>query len=165
MPLYQDFLAGGFYAIKRHAVAELLAGAGYDGLPVGVTGDDSFLDHLVGADRLLLSESRSAYEPPNFSDFCLYLARIRWQNEQLALLLSAPASDGPQAGTVSRVIGKVRRSGRPLRMVGALASVALKRVFVLIAAPQIDRVYRKLGVVGIDGAGLLGRATRSESTK
>jgi hypothetical protein len=164
MPLHQDFLSGRFYAIKRRDIMELLSQAGYDGLPPGVTGEDGFLNLLVGLDRLLVSECRAAYKPPNLADYCRYLARIRWQNEQLALLL--PFTYPPSPWSVfKRVVRKVRRAPNKFHVAGAIPGVVLKHAFKLFAAPQIRRAYRALGPVGKNGAEVLSIATRAASAK
>jgi hypothetical protein len=163
-PLHQDFVSGRFYAIKRRDIMELLAQAGYDGLPSGVTGEDGFLNLLVGPDRLIVSECRAAYKPPNLADYCRYLARIRWQNEQLALLL--PFTYPPSFWTmVKRVARKVRRAPNKFHVAGAIPGVVLKHAFKLFAASQIRRAYRALGPVGINGADVLSIGTRAASTK
>jgi glycosyltransferase involved in cell wall biosynthesis len=164
MPLHQDFVSGRFYAIKRRDILELLSQAGYDGLPSGVTGEDGFLNLLVGTDRLLVSECRAAYKPPNLADYCRYLARIRWQNEQLTLLL--PFTYPPSLWSiVKRGVQKVRRAPNKFQVARAIPGVVLKHTFKLVAAHQIRRAYRALGPVGIDGAEVLSVATRAGSTK
>jgi glycosyltransferase involved in cell wall biosynthesis len=164
MPLHQDFVSGRFYAIKRREILELLSQAGYDGLPPGVTGEDGFLHLLVGTDRLLVSECRAAYKPPNLAEYCRYLARIRWQNEQLTLLL--PFTYPPSLWSiVKRGVRKVRRAPNKFQVARAIPGVLLKHTFKFVAAAQIGRAYRALGPVGIDGAEVLSVATRAGSTK
>lgn len=163
MPLLQDFLAGGFYAVRRQTLAGLLAQLNYDGLPAGVTGEDCFLDNIAGHDRLLVAECCSAYEPPSFSDYCRYLARIRWQNEQLGLLL--PNREGAPAGLRSRLAGKLRGCRGVRRLLVSLVAVSMRCGFKLIAFPFISRIYRRLGPVREDGALILRSHTRSSSSR
>lgn len=162
LPLLQDFLAGGFYAVRRKTLAGLLAQRHYDGLPAGVTGEDCFLDRIVGHDRLLVADCCSAYEPADFGDYCRYLARIRWQNEQLGLLL--PNGEGAPAGLPSRLAGKLRgcRGGQGLV---SLVAVGMRCGFKVIAFPFIFRIYRRLGPVREDGALILRSHTRSSSSR
>jgi glycosyltransferase involved in cell wall biosynthesis len=162
-PLVQDFLAGGFYAVRREALSALLEEHGLTGLPAGITGDDCFLDALVGAERLVVSECRTFYDPPDLGDYCRYLARIRWQNEQLALVL--PSRGGISTRGVHSFARKVRRSRAPIRFLRAVPAVALRYLFRLIAAPAINRIYRSLGPVSTDGAGILSLSTRSSSSR
>ncbi len=64
IPLVQNFLAGGFYAVRRQPLAELLEQKGFTALPEGVAGEDAFLDYLVGPERLVVSAACAAYLPP-----------------------------------------------------------------------------------------------------
>jgi glycosyltransferase involved in cell wall biosynthesis len=158
-PLHQDFLAGGFYAVRRQALAELLAKNGFAGLPQGVTGEDCFLDRLVGPERLVVAKCRSAYQPPGFSDYCRYLARLRWQNEQLELLLRKEQL--PHEGTLDRLSSKFRRSESKGHFLAMLVPVLARQAFQLLAAPVIRKNYERLGPVRADGAGVLSSSTRS----
>lgn len=162
IPLAQDFLAGGFYAVRRQALADLLAERGLTGLPEGVTGEDSFLDFLVGRERLVVAECRSAYEPPNLRDYCRYLARLRWQNQQINLLWGGNAPR--QAGERS-IVAKIQRAGSVGRLFVGLVAVSCRILFKMAAASAIERHYRRLGPLRADGAGVLGAATRSQSVK
>lgn len=162
LPFAQDFLAGGFYVAKRQALVDLLVGKGYSSIPLGVTGEDCFLGFLVGADRLLVSECRCAYEPPDISDYCRYLARIQWQNEQLALF--AQGSYARSARGISRILEKYKRCQHKGRLLAMLIPVILRYVFKVLAAPAIRRSYRELGPVREDGAVIL-QHSRSNSSK
>jgi hypothetical protein len=163
LPLVQDFLAGGFYAVRRQALAALLAERGYTALPAGVTGEDCFLDAIAGTARLRVAECRSAYEPPDISDYCRYLARIRWQNEQLSLLL--PQAQVQTADGIRRLINKLKKSRNRARLLPAGIAVSMRYLFKLIAASAIKRNYRALGPVRMDGASILQNSTRSFSSK
>ena len=77
-PFSQDYLAGGIYAVKKSELSQLLQEFGWSGLPPGVTGEDCFLDRIVGGDKLRIADCRSFYEPPDFRDYFKYLACIRW---------------------------------------------------------------------------------------
>jgi cellulose synthase/poly-beta-1,6-N-acetylglucosamine synthase-like glycosyltransferase len=158
-PLHQDFLAGGFYAVRRRALAGLLEDSGYEALPAGVTGEDCFLDRLVGPERLLVAKCRSAYRPPGLSDYCRYLARLRWQNEQLELLLKKEQL--PSGGTLDRFADKFKRSESKAHFLAMLGPVLARQAFQLLAGSVIRKNYEKLGPVRADGAGILSSSTRS----
>lgn len=162
IPLVQNFLAGGFYAVRRQALADLLAEKGFAGLPLGVTGEDAFLDYLVGPERLLLSEVTSAYTPPNLSDYCRYLARIRWQNEQIRHCWGNVV---PKSRSLTRFRDKVLRIRRLGRLFVASLAVAARSLYKICYACQIAEHYRMIGPLRESGAEVLRDGTRSLSTK
>jgi glycosyltransferase involved in cell wall biosynthesis len=164
MPLAQDFLAGGFYAVKRQALVQMLEEKGFSALPPGLTGEDRFLDIIVGKERLIVSDCRSAYEPPAIADYCRYLARMRWQNEQIALLLHERQAL-PARGITGRLTDKFKRCQSKWHFPVMLMVVMCRNIFRLIAAPVIRRKYRELGPVREDGTIILQRSTRSVSSK
>lgn len=163
MPLVQDFLAGGFYAVRRAALAELLAQEDLTALPAGVAGEDCFLDRLVGHERVLVSDHRTAYVPPDFRDYCQYLARIRWQNEQAQIFLGG--GNPRDTEIASRLTRKLRRSRSLPRLAAGAAAVLTRCAFRLLARAAIEANYRRLGQVRPDGAAVLSTFTRSKSTK
>jgi len=161
MPVYQNFLAGGFYAVRRQALADIFSKLNLESLPIGVTGEDGFIDNIVGTERLLVSELSSAYRPPNLSDYCKYLARIRWQNEQIRMILKNQNIPGINRS----IIGKLKKSKHHCRLfIGILASVC-RYCFKAVANRIIIRHYNRLGPVSEDGAAILGNATRSSSSR
>lgn len=160
MPLVQDFLAGGFYAVRKAALAATLERHGHQGLPPGIAGEDAFLDAVAGGDTLVVSEALSRYVPPDFRDYRRYLARIRWQNQQIRLLLNAQPVSG-----MAKLRRKFARSRNPIRLLSGGAATVLKRLFCRFFAADIDRVYRDLGPVQREGAAILSGATRADSTR
>lgn len=160
-PLHQDFLAGGFYAVRRLHLAELLSQQGLNGIPPGITGDDAYLDRLVGHDRLLVADCYSAYEPPGFKDYCRYLARLSWQNAQLKHFLPILKTSG-STSIWRRLSAKLSRNHCGIRLMSSLIAVSLRYAFKVLAAPVIHRIYCSLGPVRLDGAGILQSSTRTE---
>jgi len=162
LPLVQNFLAGGFYAVKRKSLEDLLEQKGFVGIPSGVAGEDAFLDYIVGTDRLIVSEFYSAYIPPDLSDYCRYLARIRWQNEQIRQCWKDIATN---YGSLKRFIDKMKRIRSGRRVFVACFAVSARYLYKLIFSSQIEKEYRNIGNVRIDGAEVLRDSTRSQSTK
>lgn len=162
IPLVQTFLAGGCYAVKRQALAELMAQKGFQGLPAGVAGDDAFLHYLVAPDRLIVSETRSAYTPPDFEDYCRYLARIRWQNEQIRRCWGDIV---PEQSWTELLALKVRMCNDFGRVPVAALAVLTRCLFKLANAARLRRHLEAIGPVRTDGAAVLSDATRSFSTR
>jgi len=86
IPLKQTFLAGGLYAIRRQDLALEFKKAGIQGIPVGIVAEDTFLEFLVPADKFSIVSHRVYYEPPTLKDYLKYLARLKWQQEQLTTM-------------------------------------------------------------------------------
>lgn len=163
-PLHQDFLAGGFYAVRRQALEDVLRKYSFMGLPEGVTGEDCFLDRLVGPERIIIAECYSAYEPPDFTDYCRYLARLQWQNEQLDLFLPSNQCYG-FTSFKCRLIKKLSYSIRKENFSIALLAVSARYIFKNIFSHKIKKSYKKIGPVHSNGAGVLQSVTRSLSAK
>jgi len=162
IPLAQNFLAGGFYAVRRQLLAELLEQKGFTALPEGVAGEDAFLDYLVGPERLIVSAARAAYLPPSLSDYCRYLARIQWQNEQIRLCWQNIA---PEYDSLLRVANKIKRISSLRRLCVAGLAVTARHLYRLLLSSRIATHYRNIGPLRVNGAEVLRDATRSLSTK
>lgn len=162
IPLVQNFLAGGFYAVRRQALADLLEQKGFTALPAGVAGEDAFLDYLVGAERLVVSAACAAYVPPNLSDYCRYLARIQWQNEQIRHCWQNIA---PKHGFLKRVVNKITGIRSFRRLPVSLLALSAKNLYRMLFSSRIAKHYRNIGPLRINGAEVLRDATRSLSTK
>jgi glycosyltransferase involved in cell wall biosynthesis len=161
-PLVQNFLAGGFYAVRRQSLAELLEQKGFTALPSGVAGEDAFLDYLAGPERLIVSDACSAYVPPHLSDYCRYLARIQWQNEQIRHCWQNIA---PEHGPFERVINKIMRISSLRRFFVAVLAVSARHLYRMLFSSQIAKHYRNIGPLRVNGAEVLRDSTRSLSTK
>jgi len=168
IPLAQDFVTGGFYAVRRADLAARLQRHSPQGIPEGVVGEDAFLEALLAGGAFLVAREKVYYEPPALSDYWKYLARIRWQESQLreirgeALGAPAPASNG---GGRSRLAAKLAMGQGPLRTLLGLSAAASRTVVKTIFKARIDRCYRNLGPVGREGRNILSHGTRSESAK
>lgn len=162
IPLVQNFLAGGFYAVRRRTLAELLEQKGFSALPEGVAGEDAFLDYLVGPERLVVSTACAAYLPPSFSDYCRYLARIRWQNEQIRLCWQNIAHGH---GFLKRVVNKITGIRSFRRLPVSLLALSARNLYRMLFSSRIAKHYQNIGALRADGAGVLRDATRSLSTK
>jgi glycosyltransferase involved in cell wall biosynthesis len=165
IPLVQNFLAGGFYAVRRQALADLLKLKGFTALPAGVAGEDAFLDYLVGPERLVVSATRAAYLPPSLSDYCRYLARIQWQNEQIRHCWLNVANFAPEHGSLKHVVNKIMgiRSFRHLPV--SLLALSAKHLYRMLFSSRIAKHYRNIGPLRVNGSEVLSDATRSLSTK
>ena len=163
LPVLQQFLYGGLYAVRRAALAEALSRKGYSLLPEGVTGEDGFLEFVLDKGQLTIADCVTFYEPPNLHDYLRYLARIRWQNDQLVLLLgSIPGQD---LGAVEKLLFKIKKSTSVKYLLLSSCAASVKYSFKRVFRGRIDRIYQGLGPVTGDGAEILGSLTRSASAK
>jgi glycosyltransferase involved in cell wall biosynthesis len=167
IPVRQDFLIGHFYGIRKAAFKDHFKRLDLEGLPMGIAGDDAFIDHLVRRDRFILVDSRVLYQPPVLEDYYKYLGRIRWQNEQIQLFHDK-RKDAPAIATENG-LKKLKQkmaleNGLPRLLTGSLATT-LRLAFKKLKQRKIEKAYRKLGPVSNDGAWVLSEATRSSSVK
>ncbi len=168
IPLQQDFLIGHFYAIKRKAFVKHLQKLELSGIPKGLVGDDAFIGTLIDQKNFHVVENRVFYEPPNFTDYIPYLARIRWQNEQIALFFKTKSQQNlPDSKTTvfQRIKSKIAENKSLwLLCLGGL-STCLRILFKRIFSRKITTAYKKLGPVIEEGGWILREATRSDSVK
>ncbi len=168
IPLKQDFLIGHFYGIRRSAFLRYFQEADLKGLPEGIAGEDAFLDQLVPRERFVLVDVRVKYTPPVFVDYYKYLARIRWQNEQIQQLNARSGRQDKSASPSGRLtsLSEKLRGGPDVSRLGlGLISTMLRVVFKVFNRSKIDMAYRRLGPVQENGAWVLSNATRSDSVK
>jgi len=163
LPVLQQCLCGGLYAVRCGALAEALSRKGYSLLPEGVTGEDGFLQFILDKGQLTIADCVSFYEPPDIPDYLRYLARIRWQNDQLMLLLGAIPGQGQ--GVIGKLLFKIKKTEDLKYLLLSSSAFLTKFVFKFMFRTRIDRIYRSLGPVTGDGAMILCRLTRSTSTK
>jgi glycosyltransferase involved in cell wall biosynthesis len=163
LPLMQQFLYGGFYLVRRKALSEILRQKGFAGLPVGITAEDGFIEYVLTDGQLLISGCRTYYEPPNLRDYMRYLARIRWQNEQLRLVLGHHPGD--DKGYISQIIFKIAASKNRKYTLVALCALLTRYVFKTATYTRVKSIYRSLGPVCFEGDNILGSSTRAHSTK
>lgn len=163
LPLQHEFLSGGFYAVRRQALADIMFNNGFNGIPAGITGEDCFLEYLLNPGQLIICDCITYYEPPVFKDYLRYLARIRWQNEQLRAVYGVQLAD--TRGSVRKFFHKVHSCKDKRYLLLSIPAVILRIIFKKIFSKQIDHIYQSLGPVVRDGSGILSNLTRSNSTK
>jgi glycosyltransferase involved in cell wall biosynthesis len=163
LPLMQEFLYGGFYVVRRQALVDILRKKGFNGIPSGVTGEDVFLESILDEGQLHISNCRTFYEPPSLKDYLRYLARIRWQNEQIRLILGPHIGD--DRGIFEKLIRKFRLCNKWEYICISSLAVVLKYLFKMLFFRKIRCIYENLGPVRTDGANILQSLTRSGSTK
>lgn len=168
LPARQDFLVGHFYALRRSALLDRFKSKKLEGIPKGVAGEDAFLDSLLPSTNVKFLNHAVYYRPPSLDDYYRYLARIRWQNEQLEKFYSdfSTTQDSWHSPSmidklVQKVQGEYSWGEKIIRFSGTCLRLAFKRV----KYKTILREYRKLGIVRKDGINILGDATRSRSVK
>ena len=168
IPLKQDFLIGHFYGIRRQAFVRYFAELGTAGLPEGIAGDDAFIDHLVPRKRFRLVDVKVKYQPPTLDDYYRYLARIRWQNEQIkhfAQTKGWPDRSKAENGRLTSLAEKLI-TDRPLRRTATgVLTTTIRLAFKGGNKNKIEAAYVGLGPVGDHGASVLSQATRSQSVK
>jgi glycosyltransferase involved in cell wall biosynthesis len=168
IPLAQDYLSGAFYAVRRSQVSAQLNEKGLDGIPEGVVGEDEFLGALTPQDALIVAREKVYYEPPLFADYCKFLARLRWQEEQRIQIYGGLLDDRSRATGSSgwrRISRKLARRQGLARTLLGLTSVVMRTAVKAVFRSRIDRCYRALGPVCREGRNILSCATRSESAK
>lgn len=167
IPLVQDFHVGGFYAVRRDALDAALQAKQLTGIPEGVAGEDGFVELLFAPAQFRAATKKVYYDPPALDDYCRYLARIRWQNEQLAevypeFLERSTLGSRP---VLLRLRDKVIAANGIGRFLLGVSSTASRCLFKTVFRRRIHAYYLGLGPVVRDGESILGTATRSESTK
>lgn len=168
IPLAQDFLAGGFYAVRRSHLAARLAEQGLSRIPDGIVGEDEFLEAIVPRDAFAIAPEKVLYEPSTLADYWKYLARMRWQEEQrLRLYGDRILNRTPAAERINgaRLSSKLTCSHGLLRTLLGLSSAGLRTVVKSVFRAKIDQCYCKLGPVCCEGQCVLGQDTRSDSAK
>lgn len=168
IPVRQNFLSGQLYAIRRTAISQEFSKRNLMGIPLGVVAEDTFLERLVSTARFVVLKEKVYYEPPTFQDYLKYLARIRWQEEQLTITYKEfLAQDSVKNETIKeRIWAKAPAdcSEVPRFLLGMVASgsrIILKYIF----NRKVNLAYMKLGPVERDGREVLSRTTRSISVK
>lgn len=163
IPLKQDFLIGHCYAVKRRNLEEYLNKASFDIIPAGVVGEDVFIEKLFPDKEFDVTTIRCYYEPPNIQDYIKYLARIRWQNEQINNYYSNNLKH--ENKTFIKFTRKLIHNRSLFRLILGITSTTCRLVFKAIYRESINNVYKSLGEINIDGKSILSTATRSESVK
>lgn len=169
VPLCQDFLAGGFYGVRRAGLQAIFDEICLDGMPNGVVGEDAFLDNCIGKEGFGLAESRVYYTPPVFMDYFKYIGRLRWQNEQIALFsnlfMRGEKESEKRFQFAKRLWRKLSCSRSATRLLLGIISSMLRITLLAICRRTITEHYIRLGPVVPDGSWILSQSTRSASVK
>lgn len=167
IPLHQDFLSGQLYGIRRDGFSAEFHNKGIMGLPLGIVAEDMFLQYLTPPGRFTIIPSKVFYEPPSLSDYWKYLARMRWQDEQLALMFADlfAAKVQETQSCVGKLAEKMRGTQEPARLLLGLVAVGMRCVMKWIFRSRIIQYYRTLGPVSKEGRTILSEASRAISAK
>ncbi len=163
LPLKHEFLSGGMYAVKREKLKEKLSKRNLTGIPQGITGEDYFLERLIEPSEFFMSKTKNFYEPPPIKDYLRYLARIRWQNEQMTLVLGDHRDK--EVSKLDLIKRKILGQKNMSYLFLSIPAVAMRFIFKKICSKKINEIYKSLGPVELNGEQVLTKLTRSHSTK
>jgi glycosyltransferase involved in cell wall biosynthesis len=161
LPLKHEYLSGGMYIVCRDRLRKKFAEKNLSELPPGIAGEDAFLESLLTSNEFSVSDCFNYYEPPNFSDYIRYLARLRWQNEQLNLITPGRQNSGFMHSLRRKFLGHSRYS----YLFVAVPAVFTRMMFKFLFRNAIAEKYSKLGPIQRDGEAILTQMTRSNSTR
>lgn len=164
IPLVQDYLAGGFYALRREVFVRKFKDYGFDGIPAGVVSDDGFIESMVSRLNYLTVKKKVYYEPPRFQDYLKYLARIRWQNEQLVQVLRYHNTN-KEGSFLKKSREKLSQTSGVGRLILGITATCLRYSVKILFAKTINEYHQRLGPVTNKGDNVLTSTTRSQSTK
>lgn len=163
LPLKHEFLSGGMYAFKREELKGKLKLKNLSGIPMGVTGEDYFLEHLVESHEFYMSHCKNFYEPPTMSDYIRYLARIKWQNQQMKMIAGEHRDASLSKGEL--IVRKFTGHKNYSYLFISIPAVITRAIFKKLFSSKIASAYEKLGPVVLNGEQILTSKTRSHSTK
>lgn len=167
IPLRQTFLAGGLYAVWREGLKHELLQVGLEGIPVGVVAEDTFLEKLTPVEHFAIIDHKFFYEPPAWADYWKYLARVRWQDEQLtAMYGNLLAADVKRSqSSMGRLAVKMLGGRQPGRLLLGLVGTGMRSIVKMLYSRRIIGHYRALGPIVREGRAILSDASRSRSAK
>jgi len=166
LPLYQDFLSGGLYAVVRNELMSLFQHNGINSLPVGLVGEDTFLEKITPRKQFTVIPQKVYYKPPVLKEYWRYLARLRWQARQIALILEPSSGDhAREVSSFKKFFHKVKSNKNVLRLLLGLFVVTLRYFIILINRRKISKNLANMGEVTLHGAEMLSMHTRSHSAK
>lgn len=163
IPVFQDFLSGGLYGLRREKIKSSFAKYNLTGIPDFIIGEDFFLNYCLNKDQLFIHKDKVFYEPPQFKDYKKYLARIKWQKDQIAKTMPQDEQNQNQRIWL-RIMMKLKGMRNPLRFSIGCVSSSVRSLYKLIYRDEIDLIYKSLGSNFFDGNFVL-LETRSTSTK
>jgi len=167
MPVAQDFQYGGFYAVRREALATIFDALNIMEMPLGMAGEDVFLEYLIGVERLRVSSKKCYYEPPNIDEYCAYLARVKWQSSQVEMFFknSDANRDRSQDTTSAKFFRKLRLLATSPDRAERICAFVTRSLFKCMFARRIVSFSKAIGPVTYDGAWVLSGISRSKSCK
>ena len=167
IPLNQNFLTGTFYAIRRKDFEKTFRAKGINGIPQNVIGEDLFLERITDKSKFFVLSKKCFFEPPSFTDYCKYLARLRWQNEQLSDEYSNifDIRANFQQNIFIRLKNKLSKTEPSRHLILGLFSNLLRILFKLIFYKKINAHYYELCQLTYRSNSILSTTTRSNSTK
>lgn len=167
IPLCQNFLSGQLYAVRRNELDQELRKTGISGMPLGVVAEDMFLEQLVQPDKFLIIDYKVFYEPPNLSDYYKYLARMRWQEEQLVKMYGNifGAKTFFSWRKITGLMEKKAFSQGIQRLLLGIVTTGLRCTLKILLKGKIAGHYRAMGPVSMEGEKILSEVSRSSSTK
>ena len=167
VPLNQNFLTGGFYAIRRKYFEKTFRAKGINGIPKDVIGEDLFLERITDKNKFVVLSKKCFYEPPSFTDYCKYLARLRWQNEQLSDEYSTifDIRANFQQNIFIHLKNKISKTKARRHLILGLFSNFLRIFLKLIFFKKINAHYYELRHLKFGNNSILSKTTRSNSSK
>lgn len=168
IPLSQDFLSGQLYAVNRNYLQIFFNKYGISEIPLGLVGEDLFLEKIVPRRAFKVISKKVFYEPPCLKDYWKYLARMQWQEEQLTLILDDIYKRDPIVGQeklMSKLVTKITNSQMPGRLFLGTLSSGLRNILKIVFKKRIQRHYLEMGPISIDGHEVLSKLSRASSVK
>lgn len=162
LPLSHQYLTGQMYIVRKKLLQNRLQQYGLSALPRGVVGEDAFIEHLLENHELFISKSFIFYEPADFHDYFRYLARLRWQNEQINIFYK---SENKNNNFITKIFTKIMSVKNPIYLIISIPASLSRILFKWIFRKKIESIYKQLGTVTIDGEQILSGKTRSNSSK
>ena len=140
---------------------------GITGIPDGVVAEDFFIGLLVPHRRFVVLNKKCFYEPPVLKDYWKYIARIRWQDVQLASIygeLFEPRLKH-RKDILHVLANKLSKSQGIWRLIIGIFAATLRHILTFLFKNKINMHYQTLGPVLSQGNSILSRITRSNSAK
>lgn len=164
IPLFQDFLSGQLYALRRFYFESTKE---FVGMPIGLVADDFFLQKNVSQDSFKIISQKVYYYPPCFEEYLKYQARLRWQGDQARLFMNELAHDidSSRLNRLARLVLKVKSNNNFFRLLLGLVSTSVRSLAILLNRKKILYYQNAMGPIVLDGSMILSQVTRSNSVK
>jgi hypothetical protein len=138
-----------------------------ENIPLGIVGEDTFLEILVPEEKFCILAYKVYYEPPNLADYWKYLARMRWQEEQLTSLYGHlfGVKKSFSKGYFTRLTEKLKTNHKINRLLLGGVAGGLRCIVKDLFRGRINKYYRAMGPIDKEGGNILSEASRSNSAK